>query len=281
MKKIIKSGCAILVLSASTLVHGFGANGHRIIGEIAGNHLSPAARTEIARILDNNPLAFAATWPDEMRSAGGSFWSYDASLNWHFINVPPDTTYEDSPKQAKGDAYVALNAFVAILRDEPVPEGAVRTALEKQLNGDLYSDEAKQYAVRFIVHIVGDIHQPLHLGYASDSGGNSIQVKWFGEDKNLHDIWDVELVEAQQLSYSELVRKIDRKTPGEVAEIQSADTLHWIEESLHLRLEAYDIAQFQRDDTYKYSYIYVPIIEEQMLKAGLRAAALFNSIYAD
>lgn len=279
MIKIIKSSCVILVLSVSTLAHGFGANGHRIIGEIASNHLSPEARIQIAQILNNRPLAFEATWPDEMRSAGGSFWSYDASLNWHFINVPPDTTYEESGKEPKGDAFVALNAFVAILKDAPVPEGAVKTALEKQLNGDLYSDEAKQYAVRFIVHIVGDIHQPLHLGYASDSGGNSIQVKWFDEEKNLHDIWDVELVEAQQLSYSEMVRKIDRATPDEVAEIQSADTMHWINESLNLRLQAYDIAQFQRDDTYKYSYRYVPLIEKQMLKAGLRAAALFNAIY--
>ncbi|MFT6437653.1 MAG: hypothetical protein ACJAVI_005729 [Candidatus Azotimanducaceae bacterium] len=284
MIKTIKSACTILVLVASSLANGFGANGHRIIGEIASNHLSTEAKEQIRLILDSFPLAFEATWPDEMRSAGGSFWSYEASLNWHFINVPRRTTYEKSPQEPKGDSYTALKAFVAILKGEEVPEGAVKAALEKELNGDLYSQKAKRYAVSFIVHIVGDIHQPLHLGYKSDNGGNSISTHWFGEERNLHDIWDVELVETQQLSYSELARKIDRLTPEKKANIQSATTMDWINESLKLRLEAYDTSLLQgndSDDDYKYSYIYVPVIEDQMVKAGLRAAALFNSIYAD
>jgi len=280
MIKIIESAFLTLILLSSTLAYGFGANGHRIIGQIASKHLSKEARDEIMRILDGEELSFAATWPDEMRSAGGSFWSYDASLNWHFINVPPNETYEESKKQPKGDAYVALNTFSAILRGEEVPDGPVKTALEAN-HIELDSKEAMQYAVKFIVHIVGDIHQPLHLGYASDNGGNSIHVEWNGEEKNLHEIWDETLVEQQQLSFSDLARKIDRKSLEQIRDIQNSTTMDWINESLQLRLRAYDIAQFQRDDMYGYSYIYVPIIEDQMTKAGLRAAALFDSIFGD
>jgi hypothetical protein len=280
MRKAITVGCLFLTLLTSSSSFGFGAMGHRTIGEIASNHLSPAALREISRILGGEPLSFGATWPDEMRSAGGSFWSYDASLNWHFINVPPGEAYGESTPDPKGDAYVALNAFTAILKGEPVPEGPVKTQLEAQL-GDLNSNAARQYAVKFIVHIVGDIHQPLHLGYASDNGGNSIHVEWNGEEKNLHEVWDEVLVEQPGLSFTELVRKIDRKTEAQVRDIQSASVMDWINESLQLRLRAYDIAQFQRNDSYKYAFDYVPLIEDQMTKAGLRAAALFNSIFSD
>ena len=283
MESAVKILSCLLMLSISSISYGFGPNGHRVIGEIANTHLSDQTRRMLSEIMDGEPLAFAATWPDDQRSAPDqNFWGYNGTANWHFINVPPHESYAESGKNPKGDAYVALKTFVAILEAERIPEGPVKSALQEyfgNLDDPTNSKKVKQFAVRFIVHIVGDIHQPLHCGYASDNGGNSIMVNWFGQLRNLHGVWDTDLVEAQQLTFSELVRKIDRADREEINRIQDSQPIDWINESLELRTKAYDVAKYRSKFSYGYTYHFVPVIEKQMLHGGLRAAAVFNAIF--
>lgn len=283
MRTLFRLLSCLILLSLTSLSYGFGPNGHRIVGQIASDHLSSKAREQIDKILDGEELAFAATWPDDQRSnPDQKFWGYDAASNWHFINVPPETTYEDSRKEQKGDAFVALNTFIAILKGGPIPDNAVKAELAKKF-GDPDDPAVRKvlqpFAVKFIVHIVGDIHQPLHLGYASDSGGNSIKVSWFGQSTELHAVWDSELVNTQKFSFSELSRKIDRASKSDIKKIQDSTIMDWINESLALRTQAYDIKDYNNDFSWSYTYKFVPVIEKQLLHGGLRAAAVFNDIY--
>lgn len=282
--KIIFTGFFFLFFSINA--YGFGATGHRVVGEVASNHLSPEARKAIAEILDGEPLSFAATWPDDMRSSKDDpvFWSYTAAANWHFVNLKSDEDYETSKKNSKGDAFVALNTFIAILEDSPIPEGPVATALTNYL-GDLTAPvnqkNVKRFSVRFIIHIVGDLHQPLHAGHSSDLGGNRIDVTWFDKKSNLHKVWDEGLVEYQNLSFTELVRKIDRANEKEITSIQDSEAIDWLNEVIDMRVQAYDLSEYKNNElSYDYSFKNVPVIEEQMLKGGLRAAALFNNIFS-
>jgi hypothetical protein len=282
---------AALLLS-TTLAFGFGANGHRVVGEIAEKHLTPKAQKALENILDGEPLAFAATWPDEMRSSTDDpkFWSYSAAANWHFVNLKDGETYESSEKNSAGDAYVALNTFIAILEGSPIPEGPVATALTGYL-GDLSDPanqkKAKQFAVKFIVHIVGDMHQPLHAGRPSDLGGNRINVWWFGKSSNLHKVWDEGLVDFPGLSFTEIVRKVDRISKSDKEKIQNSQPIDWLNEAIKMRATAYDLSDYKshKEDkkpllSYDYIFNFVPVIEQQMLKGGLRTAALFNRIFS-
>ncbi len=284
MQVIRLSVLVVFIISFySQFAFSFGANGHRAVGQIAENHLSPAAQQAIRRIMAGESLAIAATWPDEMRSSPDNpkFWASTAA-KWHFVNVGPDETYEDSKKEAKGDAYMALNAFVAILKGEKVPKGPIRDGLT-QYFGDIDASKnqkaLQQFAVRFIVHIVGDIHQPLHTGYLSDFGGNSIKVEWFGQPRKLHGVWDTDLLESQQLSYSELSDKLDKLDAPAVAKIQGSEPIDWLNESLVYRKQAYDVDSYDSDFSYSYVFNNQPLLESQLQKGGLRAAALFNQIF--
>jgi len=104
---------------------------------------------------------------------------------WHYVNIGDDETYETAQKNPEGDVVEAIQRLTGVLRDSQA------------------TPQDKVVAVKFLVHFVGDIHQPLHVGRHDDQGGNTIQVQWFGAPSNLHKVWDEQLIEAQKLSFSE------------------------------------------------------------------------------
>lgn len=277
----------LLLVCLAGSVYGFGANGHRVIGEIAEQRLSPAARAEVNLLLDGESLAFASTWADEMRSNPDNprFWGYDYSANWHFINVPENRRYSPDQASENGDAYTALLAFKAILNNQAIPPGPVRQGLELYFGEPANADplQLRRFALRFLVHIVQDLHQPLHVGHAADLGGNRIRVNWFGDASNLHTVWDTRLVEFQQLSFTELSRKLEQQIETmpatSMASIESATPLEWIEEGLDLRRDIYAVERYSADLGYNYTFEYVPVMEQQLIKAGLRLAWLLNSLF--
>ena len=175
---------AARILIASILLSGWslpalawGPNGHRIVGEIAENHLTDAARKGIAELVGRASLAQISTWADEIKSDPA--WRHASP--WHYINVPPGQTLDKARRSPRGDVVEAIKRFEGVLRDR----GAGR--------------KERVDALRFLVHLVGDVHQPLHAGYGSDRGGNDIRVRWFGESTDLHTVWDEHLVEHQRL----------------------------------------------------------------------------------
>ena len=168
----------------------WGKIGHRTVGAIAETHLSGIARAQIRELLGVETLDEASTWPDEMRSDPDPFWR-KTSVPWHCVTVAGDD-YDRPPPE--GDALQALTFFNRMVRDP-------RTELGQ-----------RQRALRFIIHIVGDLHQPLHNGSPGDRGGNEVKVKWFGRDTNLHAVWDSVLIDDMDLSFTELTDRLNRHT---------------------------------------------------------------------
>ncbi|HUP42959.1 MAG TPA: S1/P1 nuclease, partial [Thermoanaerobaculia bacterium] len=138
--------------------------------------------------------------------------------------------------------------------------------------------EDRVQALRFLVHFVGDVHQPLHVGRRADRGGNEILVLWFGEPTNLHSVWDGRMIESEELSFTELARFIDHPTPEELAAWRAGGYREWIAESFALRPEVYDLGD--RRLGYGYAYEKLPIVRRRLLQAGVRLAGLLETIFA-
>ena len=243
----------------------WGKTGHRVVAAIADAQLSGLARAHVKEILgEAESLDEAANWPDEMRSNPSSFWQ-KTSTPWHYVTLN-GIVYDHAPPE--GDALEALNKYSAVLRDP---------------NANLAD---KQLALRFVVHIVGDLHQPLHIGKCCDRGGNDIKVKWFGRDLNLHSVWDSALVDEQQLSFTEMTAKLQRHTSNaDVIAWWDINPRDWISESGQIRETIYprpsDDPKKVPELSYSYVYQHTPIMERRLKQAGVRLAAYLNALYAE
>jgi hypothetical protein len=243
----------------------WGKTGHRVVAAIADAQLSGLARAHVKEILGQaEGLEEAANWPDEMRSDPAPFWQ-KTSTPWHYVTLN-GVIYDHAPPQ--GDALEALNKYSATLRDP---------------NARLVD---KQTALRFVVHIVGDLHQPLHVGKCCDKGGNDIKVKWFGRDLNLHSVWDSALIDEQQLSFTEMTAKLQRHTSdADVIAWWDINPRNWMNESAQIRDTIYPrpSGDPKKVPELSYSYVYqnTPIMEQRLKQAGVRLAAYLNAIYAE
>ena len=237
----------------------WGAEGHRITGTIAEHYLSGLASAEIRSILIDESLADAATWPDEMRSDPAPFWQVTANP-WHYVTVPDGKTYAEIGAPPEGDAYTALALFAATLKD---PSASL---------------EQKQLALRFIIHIIGDLHQPLHAGNGLDRGGNDIAVTVLGRRTNLHAVWDSDLVDQGAVWSDHAARLANAIQDDDLIDWWEPDPLVWIGESAELRDTIYPA---QKSIDPEYLQTFRPIADLRLQQAGVRLAAYLNLLFAD
>ena len=249
----------------------WGANGHRITAEIAERHLTDETRAAIYELIGDTSLAQIATWPDEIRS--NPAWSYAAP--WHFITLEDTLAqyatgkerYEAIKARSRGNVVEAMKHFERMLKQP--------------------GDRAKRaIALKFLVHFVGDVHQPLHVGRGGDLGGNRVTVHSFGESSNLHSVWDSGLIESEKLSFTEFADFIDHASDATRAEWQQTTCIDWMNESFDLRDQVYSLNDLSghadRDGrlnlSYAYAYQAMPTIRERLAQGGVRLAALLNAI---
>ncbi len=245
---------ALLLLTPAT-AHGWGYVGHRVVAQIAANHLSEDAERAVAELLGTENLPRVAIWADQIRS--DPTWKHAGV--WHYISVEDGEVVPGAERNPDGDVLAAMDRCVAVLRN---PEADRADRVE---------------ALKFLVHFVGDVHQPLHVGRRGDRGGNSVKVQWYGEPGNLHSVWDSGLIESQKLSYSEFAEHLDHPTAAQIAAWQGAGRQRWAEESKALRPRVYDIGD--GDLGYVYTYVNLPLVEQRLLQAGVRLAGLLNEIF--
>jgi hypothetical protein len=255
----------------------WGKTGHRVVAAIADTELSGLARAHVREILGpGESLDEAATWPDDMRSDPSPFWQKTASP-WHYVTVN-GITYDHAPPE--GDALEALDRFRHVLQDP---------------NASLAD---KQTALRFVIHLVGDLHQPFHAGKCCDKGANDVKVTWFGKPTNLHAVWDSAIVDDEQLSFSELAAKLERHiSDRQLIQWWDIDPRDWVSESAELRDGLYpttaDMPKPAKgkkprkgqpplpDLSYSYAYRFTPLMERRLSQAGVRLAAYLNWIFAE
>ncbi|MCQ8878641.1 S1/P1 nuclease [Pseudoalteromonas shioyasakiensis] len=255
---------AISIALTSNYAVAWGQNGHRIVGQIADNHITEQTRASLVDLLEGESLAQISTWADEMRSNPDQFWQKKSS-RWHYINSPTNSaefSHDHSHKLNKDNVENILDGMYF----------AIET-----LKDENSSIDAKRFSLRFLVHLVGDSHQPFHAGRAADRGGNRIKVTFFGEDTNLHSLWDTKLIENQNLSFTEFSRFIDTKNTEVITDYLASSPEQWLNESHNLATRLYKI----KGDEIGYSYIYrnTPIIKTRLQQAGIRLAGLLNSLF--
>jgi hypothetical protein len=150
--------------------------------------------------------------------------------------------------------------------------------MERTLRDPAASAVQRGEALRFLVHLVGDVHQPLHVGRRGDDGANNVAVVFNGEATKLHWVWDALIIRDQGYSYSELARALDHSTDEQVRAWQAAGFGDWIAESMALRPLVYRLPDDGRIN-FLYAYERWPIIQQRLLQAGLRLAGRLNTLF--
>jgi hypothetical protein len=254
--RIVMALMGLLVVAPA---QAWGPLGHRISGVIAQQHLTPAAQSAVEQILGTEDLAEASTWADDMRSSPELFWQKTASP-FHYVTIPDGKAYGDVGAPAEGDAVTALKQFAATLRDPRA------------------SRPDKALALRFTVHLVADLQQPLHAGNGLDHGGNDLKVSWFERSTNLHAVWDSALLDQKGLSFTEYAIWLQRRmTPAQARDWAVVDPMVWVGESAALRNAVYPK---EPKLGFNYAFEMQPLAEQRITQAGLRLAAYLNQLFA-
>ncbi|GEO08965.1 endonuclease [Segetibacter aerophilus] len=240
----------------------WGMLGHRIVGEIASNYLTSKANREIKKILGNESIAMSSNWADFIKSDS----NYRYLNEWHYVNVDKGLNAAQMElalqKDTAASAYTRLNFLIAQLKNKELPQ----------------SD--KVMYLRLLIHIVGDIHQPFHVSATGDRGGNDIKITWFNEASNAHRLWDEQLIELQQLSYTEYTKAINFSTAMQRSDWQKMPVSNWFFDSYRLSEVLHE--ELKKPDqklSYQYNYSHLNTLNEQLLKGGIRLAALLNEIF--
>ena len=254
LPKLITLYVAIFVIFHATRTFAWGIEGHQVIAKIAQSSLTPKASTEINKLLELEPnasLVSISTWADEHKSR--------STASWHYINFPRNScSYIPERDCNKGDCLIAtLEKQIKILRSNE-------------------SDEKKMHTLKYVVHLMGDIHQPMHAGFADDKGGNTYQIQAFRKGTNLHSLWDSGLI--NQLKESTDV--LSNRLLSQGKKLEAPLELN----PIHMALESCKIVQaknFYPSRKVEQAYIdhSTPILEGQLLLGGKHLAQLLNDIY--
>ncbi|MFN2261931.1 MAG: S1/P1 nuclease [Psychroflexus sp.] len=248
----------LCLFSATVFASGdWGQNGHRTVGAVAEQYLNKKAKQKIDKILNHKSLALVSTFADEIKSDA----DYDKYKPWHYANVPFDKKYSEVEKNLKGD----------------IVQG-IQTCIEK-LKSETISAEGEAFYLKMLVHLVGDMHQPLHFGLEEDRGANDFKVSWFGESSNLHRVWDTQMIESYNMSFSELSQNLPVLNKTEIKTINAGNLLDWVAENRELTKEVYNSAGQNEKLSYRYMYDWFDVLKMQLHKSGIRLAKILNEIY--
>lgn len=277
----MKSFISALAILSSGSALAWGPTGHRAVGEIATRFLDTKALVEIHKILDGQSLARVSTWPDEIKSEPET---YSHTYNWHYTTWPTEVHdhSEHTETTSTGFLLKSINEQMAVLKDVNQPK------------------DKKAFAIKFLVHLVGDLHQPLHVGNGTDQGGNFCKVTFHGRQFNLHALWDEGMIDFTNLSYTELAKfASEGKTVDEVRRIKAGTVVEWTQESKNLVPQLYpaevvatqepmSIKTYCKKEVlpeempklaYEYSYKWMPVIEKRIYEAGVRLGVLLNQAF--
>lgn len=242
-------------------VKAWGMLGHRIVGQVADAYLKPKTKKAIEAIMAGESLAMSANWGDFIKSDS----TYNYMYNWHFVNLPAgldkDGIFNYLETEKGPNVFNKIPDMIAILKDN-------NSSLDK-----------KKFAIRMLVHMVGDLHQPMHTARKDDLGGNRVQLTWFGEKSNLHKVWDESLIDYQQLSYTEYATAINHPSAVQLVNWQNSGLKEATYESYEICNKIYDNLKPEAKLSYRYNFEWIDTLNQQMLKGGVRLAKVLNDIY--
>lgn len=249
----------LIAFTTAVSALAWGQKGHDVTAAVAERHLTSRTAAAIDSLLDGRSMIYWANWLDNASHTP----DYAFSKTWHYKNINEDETYETAMAAPAGDAVTAIKKFTEILT-------GVQT--DSRIDSVL--------ALKMLIHIVGDIHQPMHMGHATDLGGNRINVNYFGKPANLHSVWDSSLPEsARKWSYSEWVDQIDRLTPYQQEAVITGTVDDWAKQTVTIAKSVYIDFPEQSEISYDHVARWTPVIEQQFEYGGLRLAHILNTIF--
>jgi hypothetical protein len=267
----------LLGLLVSFNALAWGPTGHRVVGEIAEAQLDIDVLVKVRKILNGASLSRVANWPDEIKSEPQT---YQSTFSWHYTDWADDA-HDHNEETSSGSLLKSIREQTAVLQNPAA------------------TDDQKAFALKFVVHLVGDLHQPLHVGNGLDLGGNNCKVIFQGKPTNLHALWDEGMINFTMLSFSEMTKYVQMGRPvATIRSWRSGDVVSWAQESKSLRGLIYppevtsssqvmSVKSYCRKDipvttadmpnlSFEYSYKFVPVMEERLHQAGVRLAYLLN-----
>lgn len=253
----------LLSVACATPAFGWGETGHRIVARIADGLLTDQARARVRALLHGNSLEGVSVFADHYRLLDTN------TAPWHFVDIPVSSSRYDRVRDCRehhGCVVEALEHFKTVLTDSHS------------------SVSNRAFALMFVVHLVGDLHQPLHCADNNDRGGNEVKVTFFGQTNspigglwNLHAVWDGGLIEHRGMSDREYARKLTAQfTVDSIAALQAGTIVDWVLESHSNAVHfAYQIPPARELGTAYYRRVR-PVLDDSLLKGGLRLARVLN-----
>ena len=267
----------LVMILTSGNTFAWGPTGHRVVGAIAEKYLDAGVSVKVNKILNNQSLSRVSNWSDEIKSEPNT---YSHTFNWHYTDWK-DEDHSHDETHSSGRLLTVIQEQLKVLKDSNSP------------------DDKKTFALKFIVHLIGDLHQPLHVGNGLDQGGNKCRVLFHRKETNLHALWDEGMIEFTKLSFTEMANYVSQgRTEAEIHAWKNGDVLAWALESKLMRASLYpenvniseaplSLKQYCRSDivvtssempklAYEYSYKFIPLVEKRLFQAGLRLAMVLN-----
>jgi hypothetical protein len=254
MKKIPLIICAFLFTINISRCLAWGAFGHELVGDIAKVYVKKSVADSVQKYLGDMTWAKAAVWMDEIRSDH----SFDNFKPLHYINIDEGKEYEDT-------------------NEVNIINGLIRLIRELKEDRSKLSPDTINMELKILFHLMGDLHQPLHVGYGIDKGGNTVEVYTLIKTTNLHSAWDTEIIENDKTFKSELIAMSKKLTNEEIKKQKRVDVIAWMNESRSFLPQVYDFKKSNIDEAYVAKNI--PLMEKQILYAGIRLAGVLNFIF--
>ena len=265
MKKI----CIItIIFLCSISAYAWGPMGHDVVAAIAEQNLTRKAKKNIEKLLDGHSIVYYASWMDNIQNSPSWKGGYDKTKTWHYANVDEGETYQTMKKNENGDVVSALHKLTWELTE----------------NYDNLTDSIRADYIKMIVHMVGDLHCPMHAGRLSDRGGNGTKVKWFGQPTNLHSVWDSKMIDsARRWGYTEWSDQLDRAGRKEIKALQQGTYEEWFADTVKYAAEIYEYVEEKAGEnpnlSYQFVYDFSPVLEDRLVTAGYRLAHVLNTIF--
>ena len=269
MKRIAITVLSIFMLLESVSMFAWGPVGHDVVAAIAEQNLTKKTKKEISKLLDGRSIVYYSTWMDNIQNS--PYWNdgYNKTKTWHYANVDKGFTYQTMTKNENGDVVTALQTLTDALMNQSAE----------------LTDSMKVDYLKMIVHMVGDLHCPMHAGRLSDRGGNKTKVKWFGQNTNIHSVWDSKLIESsRKWTYTEWAEQLDRTDKKFKKSVMCGTYEEWFTSTVEKAAIVYDYVESLDQEvpnlSYQFIYDFSPMVEQQLMLGGYRLAYVLNMIFS-
>jgi len=254
MKKLLTTSVFVFLLATQTFA--WGQLGHYLIGYMTEMQLKRSVRKKVEKVLYPMSVGRSGTWMDEIKSDH----AFDYAYSWHYM-TSINGEYDESIQEKGGNVYAEINR------------------IKKELKAGNLTSQKEAEMLKMLIHLVEDIHQPLHVGTGEDKGGNDVKLEYFGKPTNLHAVWDSGILEGKAMSYTEIGDELSRRVKKDLIKKYRAGTMQdWLAEAVAARSSVYDLPESMKI-SYAYGYAYTPLLEERLIAASVRLTLILEEIY--